>query len=150
MANYGALLTRANASTTLGVGAIYCPASGQRRVAIYDLIFGSQTAGDTQFTFTMQRITAAPTGNAVTPDPLDTADPAAVTLAAEELSNNGTVTAGVIPFSMQMNQRSTFRWVAKDGKEIIVPASAGNGVDFLTPTALLTPPAQVMAYFNEL
>lgn len=150
MANYGAKLAKAITSTTVGVGAVYCPAALMRRIAIYDLVFGSNTAGDTQFVFDVSRITTAPTGSAVVPQPFDPADPASVTLAAENLSANGTLTAGAIPLSVPMNQRSTVRWACRDGKEIIIPAAADDGVQFQTPTALLTPQAQVSVGFNEL
>lgn len=150
MANYGARLAKAITDTTIGIGAVYCPAASMRRIAIYDLLFGSSTAGDTQFVFDVQRNTTAPTGSAITPNPLDLADPASVTKAADELTVNGTLTAGAIPLSVAMNQRSTVRWACREGKEIIIPATADDGVQFQTPTALLTPPAQVTVNFNEL
>jgi hypothetical protein len=149
MANYGAKLTKAITSTAVGLGSIAAPGAGMRRVAIYDILFGSSAAGDTQFVFDLQRITAAATGDAVTPDPLDLADPASVTLALENLTVNGTLTAGVIPLSIAMNQRATVRWACRDGKEIIIPATADAGIQVNTPTALLTPPAQASIMFEE-
>lgn len=149
VANYGAKLAKAITNTAVGLGSIEAPAANMRRIAIYDLVFGSSTAGDTQFVFELQRITTTATGTPVVPDQLDLADPASVTVAQENLTANGTLTAGVIPLSIGMNQRSTVRWACRDGKEIIVPATANAGIQINTPTALLTPPAQVTVHFEE-
>jgi hypothetical protein len=149
MANYGAELTKAITSTTVGLGSIEAPAANMRRVAIYDLVFGSSVAGDTQFLFELNRSTTAATGTAVTPNALDPADPASVTLAKQNLTVQGTNTAGAIPLAVPQNQRATFRWACRDGKEIIIPAVANAGVHINTPVALLTPTATVTVMFDE-
>lgn len=150
MANYGVKMSKAITSVTEGVGAIYAPAAAMRRVRIYDLLFGSSAAADGQFVFDVQRITTAPTSTLVVPDPLDPADPACVTLAGENVTVNGTLTAGVVLLSVPLNQRSTVRWACRDGKELVIPATASNGVQIQTPTAVNTPAAVVTAQIEEL
>ncbi len=149
MANYGSELTKGITSTVVGLGSIECPAAGMRRVAIYDLVFGSSAAGDTQFLFELNRSTTAATGTAVVPTALDPADPAAVTLTKQNLTVQGANTAGAVPMGSPQNQRATFRWVCREGKEIIIPAVANNGIHINTPVALLAPTATVFVNFEE-
>lgn len=150
MANYGAELIKATSSLTVGVGSLECPGSGMRRFAIYDVSFGSDSApADQVFRFELNRSSSAATGSAVTPAPLDVADPASVTLAKQNNTVQGTNTAGVIPLAVPLNQRATFRWVAAPGGEIIVPATANNGISFNTPVATGTPEAVISAMFQE-
>lgn len=148
MANYGQELNKATTSTTVGVGALY---AATRRFALYDIIFGSEAAPNDQvFLFEVNRSTTAPTGTAVTPAPLDLADGASTTVASENLTVQGTNTAGVVPLAVPLNQRNTFRWVARPGSEIIAPLTANNGFHFNTPTASGTPAATLSVLFNEL
>lgn len=132
MANYFADF-QAVGHATLAVGALYEPASGMRRIKVYQLIVGCEAAsGDTVTPWAVQRSTTAPTATVVTPSPHDPADPATGILAGETVTVNGTLTAGIFPLRVPLNQRSAFQWVAKTGKEIIVPATANNGLHFLT------------------
>jgi hypothetical protein len=151
MAKYGVELTKAITSVTVGLGSIEAAAANPRREAIYDTIYGSAAAppNDNVFLFEWNRTTTASTGTAVTPNALDPADPAAVALAKQNNTVNGTNTAGAIPLAVPLNQRSTFRWVAKDGSELIIPAVAANGFEINTPTAQNTPAATVAVLFEE-
>lgn len=84
MANYGAELTKGTSSTTVGIGSIEAPAATMRRIGIYDITVGSSAAAaDNVFLFECNRSTTAATGTAVTPNALDPADPASVTLAKQ-------------------------------------------------------------------
>lgn len=151
MARYGSELNKATTSTTVGVGSIEAPGTSMRRAAIYDLIFGSEaTPADNAFLWEVNRSTAAATGTSVTPNPLDSADAACVTLTKENLTIQGTNTAGSVPLAIPLNQRATFRWVAAPGGELIVPATANAGYHFNTPTAIGTPAATMTVNFNEL
>jgi hypothetical protein len=134
MARYAAGLAR-TASLSLGVGAVYAPTSGMRRIRIYQVILGSEaTPADAAFLWRLQRVsTTAPTGVAVTPAPLDPADPACVSLAAEALTANGTV--GVTLVALPLNQRATAIWTPPPGGELVAPATASNGFVVQTPTA---------------
>jgi hypothetical protein len=149
MGRYGVELNKGTTSTTIGVGSIAAPGSGMRRVKLYDLIFGSEAApADNVFKVLVKRTTTANTGTSVTPRPLDPADAAAVTLALENLSAEGTSSDEVTP-AFPLNQRATFRWVAAPGSEIVVPATANNGLVVSTPVAAGTPAATCGLMFEE-
>ena len=99
------------------------------RPKIYDLVMGSDaTPADNAAEYVLQRYTAAGTVTAVTPTPLDPADPAALASAGEAHSAEPTYTANLILLQWAQNQRATFRWVAAPGGEIVLPATAANGV----------------------
>lgn len=136
MARYNCDLTRTGDATN-GV-AIYQAGSGMRRTKIYDLFVGySGTPADASAVAKIQRSTTAPTGGtSKTPQPLDSADAAAVTLAMDGAVTNGTVTSNAFLLTVPFNQRTTVRWVARqpDG-ELVIPATANNGVHLLTPTS---------------
>ena len=150
MARYSADMNKATSSTTVAVGAVYCPGSGMRRVKLYDITFGSETtAADNAILHVLNRSTTAPTATAFTALPLDPADAAAVTLVGENATVQGTNTAGAILLSVPLNQRATFRWVAAPGGELVIPATASNGVHFNTPTATNTPAITINCHFEE-
>lgn len=99
------------------------------RPKIYDLIMGSDaTPADNAGEYVLQRYTAAGTVTAVTPQALDPADPSALSSAGEAHSAEPTYTANAIMLQWAQNQRATFRWVASPGGEIVLPATAANGV----------------------
>ncbi len=149
MAKYGAELNKATTSVTIGVGAIHVSAT-TRRFKIYDIIFGSEASpSDQAFLFELNRSTTAPTGTAVTPNPLDPADTAAACVALENLTVQGTNTAGAVPLAVPLNSRATFRWVAAPGSELVAPATANNGFHVNTPTATNTPAATASIMLEE-
>jgi len=134
MAKYSVLMQR-TASASLGVGGIQAPASGMRRIKIYDLDFGSEaTPADVAILWQLQRSTTAGTSTGVTPQALDPADAAAAALAGTTFTADPTLTANAFPLSIPLNQRASFRWVAAPGSEIVIPATASNGVAIRTPT----------------
>jgi hypothetical protein len=150
MAKYGAELQKATTSTTVGVGSIEAPAANMRRISLYEMIFGSAAAAaDNTFEFEVNRSTTAATGTAVTPEPLDMADAACVALAKSNLTVQGTNTAGKIPLSAPLNQRATFRWLAKEGGELIIPATANAGFHINTPTSTGLTDAHVNVALEE-
>lgn len=135
MSAYAASLGRTG-STTASVGHISAPGSSMRRVEIYDVMFGSEgTPADNPFRWQIQRTSAAGTSTSVTPQALDAADAAAVTTAGENHTVEPTYTAGAILLDIPLNQRATFRWVAKDGCGLMIPATAAAGLGIKTPTA---------------
>jgi len=151
MANFGQEFNKATTSTTVGVGALCAAAASMRRAELYDFIFGSEaTPADQVFLWEINRSTTVPTGTAVTPAPLDLADTLASTIQAfENLTVQGTNTAGVVPLSVPLNQRATFRWVAPPGGNLIIPATANAGFHFNTPTASGTPAATCNVNYIE-
>lgn len=140
MTLYAATMER-TASATLAVGALTAAASNPRRFKLCELIVGQShaTPADGATLFEVQRCTTAGTaGSAVTPTPLDPGDTiAATTVCGQAHSADPTLTAGAIPLKIPCNQRSTFRWVAQPGRELIAPATANNGFAIRTPTAAL-------------
>lgn len=104
------------------------------RPAIYDLISGSDaTPADNAAEYNLQRTTTAGTSTAVTPQALDSGDPAATATAGEAHSAEPTFTANAILLNYMHNQRATFRWVAAPDGEIVLPAAA-NGAAVLSVT----------------
>jgi hypothetical protein len=140
MANFAANMTR-TASASLSVGALTAAASNPRRFKLYDFVFGSAEAApaDGNSLWQIQRCTTAGTaGSSVTPIAVDPGDSvAATTVCGQAHSADPTLTANAILLSIGLNQRATFRWVPAPGKELLVPATASNGLAFRTPTAAL-------------
>lgn len=135
MANYAQEFNR-TASTTLSVGNVTADATRPRRSKFYDLMFGSEASpADNPFLWQIQRCTTAGTSTAVTPSPLDPADAATETDAGENHTIDPTLTANLILLSIPLNQRATFRWVAAPGSELVIPATASNGLAIRTPTS---------------
>ena len=76
MAKYAVELNR-TASATASLGTVIADATRPRRGKLYDVIFGSEaTPADNAFRYIVQRITAAGTSTAVTPQALDPGDAA--------------------------------------------------------------------------
>lgn len=99
------------------------------RPAVYDLVVGSPAVpADNALEFILQRTSADGTGTGVTPEPLDPADPAALSTAKTNHTVEPTYTSGKVLLDLVMNQRATQRWVATPGKEIRIPATAAAGV----------------------
>lgn len=147
MGNYGAQGLKTTPSTSVGVCSLEAPASGMRRIKLHDLIVGSDatTLGTSNTRYDVQRSTTAATGTAVTPEPFDPADAASAALFKSALTVQGTNTAGKIPLTIPLNQQASFRWAAAPGREIIIPATASNGLHFNTPVAGGTPPNAVVS-----
>lgn len=104
------------------------------RPKISDLVLGSSsTPADQAAQWALKRSSTASTGGtAVTPSPLDPGDPASLA-AAMIAPSMSAPTLGVILLQWAQNQRATFRWVAAPGKELVVPATAANGVTLMNP-----------------
>lgn len=100
------------------------------RPRIYDIVVGcGATPADTATKFAMIRNTAAGTvGTSFTPIALDPSDPAATFTSGYDHSAEPTYTSNAYLLTFSMNQRSTFRWVAAPGSELVAPATAANGI----------------------
>ena len=148
MANYSVVYTR-TASTTASVGSVTADATRPRRGKLYEFQCGSPAVpADNPFRWTLQRCTAAGTSTGVTPVPLDPADAATETDAGENHTVEPTYTAGAIVWDQSINQRAAYRWVARQGKELVWPATAANGlgIQTLTSSALVV---RAEIYFEE-
>lgn len=134
MARYSCDFQR-TASTTGSLGSWVADATRPRRLKFYDIMFGSEaTPADAAILWTVQRCSAAGTSTAVSPLALDPADAATESDAGENHTIEPTYTAGAILLNLPVNQRATFRWVAAPGGELVVPATAANGVGIQTDT----------------
>src|ERR1051326_8705083 len=127
MDKYTALLER-TASTSLSVGSLVADPTTPRRFKIYEYELGSDNAaGDATLKWQIQRCTTAGTSTAVTPQKVDGAASAALTNAGANHSSDPTLTANAIVDNVPLNQRSTYRYQARPGDEIIDPATPSNG-----------------------
>ncbi len=142
MARYavGTSGTAATMSTSNSLAAVWTVTGTGilRRFRVLDVVFGcSGTPGDTAMVLQAQRSTTAATGGtAITPTAMDPADVACgATSMVQPSMTDGTKTAGTIMLSLSLNQRSTVRWFAAPGEEMVVPATASNGIHFPTPVA---------------
>lgn len=151
MATFVATMAR-TASTSLSVGALTAAASNPRRYKLLETTFGAAeaTPADNAFVWEFQRCTTAGTaGSAVTPGSIDPGDTvAATTVCGQAHSADPTLTANQVLESIGLNQRATFRWVAIPGYEIVVPATASNGLAFRTPTSSAVA-CRIRATFQE-
>ncbi len=137
MGHYAARFRR-TASLTLSLGNITAPGASMRRFRIWDVMLGADAAAaDNPFLFTFQRCTTTGTRTAVTPKPLDSADPASVTTAGENHTVEPTYTANELLLDIAMNQRTTMRWQVDPQDGLVVPATANNGIGIQTPVAAL-------------
>jgi hypothetical protein len=101
------------------------------RPQINEVIWGvDATPADNYLLLASTRFTAAGTtaASAPTPQPLDPGDVASISTAGWTHSAEPTYATSVNLLEIAMNQRATFRWVAQDGRELVAPATAANGV----------------------
>jgi hypothetical protein len=120
------------------------------RPRIYDFTIScGGTPADNAIRWAVMRHTTANTGTSVTPTALDPADPAAVATSLENCSAEGTYTSGSELFDQTVNQRAAYRWVAAPDGELIVPASANNGVGIRVSHASYTGTADATIHFME-
>jgi hypothetical protein len=152
MAKYTAPIAKATTSTSIGVGSLEAPGSSQRRIKLLEFLCGSDAAtlGTSNFRWEFNRSTTTATaGTTPTISQLDPADAACVSVVKGNLSANGTLTSGAIMMTIAMSEQATFRWVANPGSEIVIPASANNGIHFMTPVCGNTPSAAAQVTFEE-
>jgi len=74
--------------------------------------------------YDISRQTAAGTSTAVTPVALNSAKGAARTVGSANFTAEGTITATSSVWAMPLNQRASFRWIARgDDDRLIIPAT---------------------------
>ena len=131
MARWGVKATK-GAGNVQSVLLLVAAAASPRRAKVYDWSFGcNATPADNVFTHIAQRCTTAGTGAALTPNSLDPADTLASTIVAKDtVTIDPTLTANAFLLGKPLNQRATFRWVAAPYGELIIPATASNGIMF--------------------
>lgn len=102
--------------------------SAAARYRILDMVFGSAASpNDGTFNLLLLRTTtAAGTSTANTPAPLDPADAVASTTAGVTFTVNPTLSTQIM--QLALNQRSTVRWFAAPGEELVCAAVANTGI----------------------
>lgn len=113
----------------------------------YFKVAAGGTPADNVLQWLVRRVTASGTGTAVTPAALDGGAPTAQLTAKDEISSEPTV--GAILFNLYVHQRALYQWTSAPGKEIVVPATADNGVGFTPIHASYTGLGQAVAHWVE-
>jgi hypothetical protein len=130
---------QALASTFKTQTSLHAVTANLRRAAVSEIMVGADAAPnatDCPITWDVSRTTAAGTATAATPTPADPADAASDMVGNVCHTVEPTVTAASSVWSIALNQRASQRWVAKDGSELIIPATnlAGLAGRALSPT----------------
>jgi hypothetical protein len=121
--------------------ALQQPASPVTRGYVYDLVWGTSSgAADNQIKYQVQRLTSITGDETVFPVPLDPGAPAHsashIDGVFDKTADAGvditaaTLTADAFLLWLAANQRSTQRWVSSPGGELVIPATAHNGLAF--------------------
>lgn len=132
MARYGFPFTDASGGDATTSATIRSTTGAVARAWVEELLIGSSGApADNPFRTDVQRITAAGTGTGVTPAPLDEEDIAARATCEQSHSAEPTYAANTVAMRIPWNQRTTFRWTAAPGRELVVPSTANNGFGLL-------------------
>jgi len=124
------------ASSTLPIGCLIGATTVRPR--IQDVVLGSDASpADNACKIAFQRQTSAGTwagagGAAITPQAIDPGDPASLCTANQGVASVGpTLTASAFLLQIPFNQRASFRWVSQPGKDLVIPATANNGISLV-------------------
>jgi hypothetical protein len=107
--------------------------SATSRLSVYDIIQGSDAVpadNDAEFAIRRSSSNGTTTTN-FTPNALDPANPAAAGVFTTAWSVQPTITAASDLINIAQNMRATFRWVAAPNGELIIPATAGAGLQMM-------------------
>jgi hypothetical protein len=104
------------------------------RLIEYALSTTGTPGSDASYEVQVQRITTVGTSTSVTPQSTDPNDPAATLIAGSNSTAEGTP-SGVPLDDRGVNPRASYRWVPYDQRaELIMPATASNGLRFFVAT----------------
>jgi hypothetical protein len=139
------------AMTSSAKGVIGLISTTAIRPYIYDFTFGTiGTPSDSVITLSISRatgMTAGTSSTTTTPNPLDSTDAASTSSTGTAWTTQPTV--GVTLFSVGLNVRATYRWVASPGGELLCPATANAGLLMNALSPAYTLDAQGQIYFAE-
>ena len=126
MANYS---TRGSMALIAADTVLSVIASTTVRPKIYHIMLSSSSApNDYSAEFFLQLFSADGTGTAVTPQPLDFGERPAVATSKHTYTAEPTLTANAILLQVAHNLRATVQWQCTPGREIVIPALAGDGL----------------------
>ncbi len=144
--------TAAGSAINTLVSLFQAAAAPTKRPRLYDLILGSAvTPDDHGVNFKIIRLTALGTeGTGFTPTNLDPDGPAGDADCGQgEFGGEPTYTADSQLLSISMNERSTVRWAAHPGSELILPATQNTGVGVRSVTGSGTDAFDASILFEE-
>jgi hypothetical protein len=122
-----------------------------RRGQIYDVMVGTDgTPADNALVYDISRQTVAGTGTSATPTLLNPADAAYLGVSLVNYTVEPTVTAASSVWSIAVNQRASYRWVAAPGSELVYPATTANGFVLRAKSAGYTSTAVGTLLFTEI
>jgi hypothetical protein len=126
MARYAAAGNKGTASVRTIVVA-RADGTAAQRGRVYDYMVGALTTpADNVFDHELYRTSTAGTGAALTLQPLDPAESAAIADGGDTFTADPTI--GTVLFRMPLNHRAAYRWVAAPGGELVWPATTNNGI----------------------
>src|SRR3990167_5485838 len=129
MANYS---TRGSMALIAADTVLSVIGAATARPKVSDIVLSSpSTPNDYSAEFFLQRFSADGTGTAVTPQPTDFNERAAVATSKHTYTVEPTLTANEVLLRIAHNLRATVRWVAAPGYELKIPALAGDGIALL-------------------
>jgi hypothetical protein len=118
-----------------------------KRLTIYDILFSQGgTPADNVIEWIIRRGTTIGTGTTVTPQALDPGAPAAEFTGRETYTAEPTLSGDLLHFDL--NQRSSWRWVALIENGFILPNTADNGI-VATPISSYTGTARTTMHYVE-
>lgn len=144
--------TRGSVAVGTDKTALSLIANTTTRGRIYQLVIGCAAApADAASNWAVQRFTADGTGTAFTPIALDPGNPAALCTSKSNYSVEPTgMTANAFLLQASVNQRATFTWAANGPqREIVIPATSGNGAAVKTTASTVTTNHEVGMWFEE-
>ncbi len=123
-----------------------------RRGYLYEIaVSHGAVPADNIIQWLVRRLTALGTeGAGVTPSPLDPAAPAATLDAGEDFSVEPTYPDPPTPLlDNDVNQRSTYRFVASPGGEFVIPAVLNEGIGITPIAPVYAGLSRVTAHWEE-
>lgn len=149
--NYSGIARAITNTTSTTTPLWYMTGGTVSRLTIYDLISGSDaTPADNYAEFAIRRTTTAGTTTTTfVPTLLDPANGAAAAVFVLTASAQPTITGNSDLINIPQNQRATFRWVAAPGGELIVPATANNGLALMAVASNATATYGFTCYWQE-
>lgn len=145
-----AVIGSGTVGTNKTVVSIAQPASSLKgRAKVFYAAWSSAATADNSVDMILARLTTVGTSTAVTPLPFDPADSAAILLGGSNHSAEPTYTAGGTLLTIGGHQRAGNAWYAPPGGELIIPATASNGIGMKSNSASATFVAQGTIHYEE-
>ncbi len=152
MPSFAVLGTKAAGTPPLTALVITSGGTSSPRTRVTQLVFSTTGApsSDASWNVRARRATTAGTATAVTPNPLDPIETARETTAGSNATAEPTYTANSTLLDVACNPRATFTWMPYQTEgELVIPATASNGIGFEVPDFGGASTVRVHATFRE-